>query len=912
MAAPEGSVSIMSESLGGTSNTQLNSASGDVYPRYVICIDYGTTYTGAAWILAQGPNSKFSDIRIVQNWVGGLGAKVPSVLTYSASSSQKWGYDIGDSVYAIRWTKLRLEVPKRVDALKSMKHTLQEADMLNFGPGKPQSDIPRHLIKTSADIVLDYLKEVLHQVRVDIENVRDRTQLEQFPLDVVITHPAVWDDRGKNLIFRAVTSAFWAAFGDVKVRLGCLRLASEPEACAQYTVQAARAQQTVSEHQLRVGECFIVVDAGGGTVDLVSYRIDQLSPFKIAKVTAVSGGSFGATKIDNCFLQEFLPNRLSPACYTKLLNMGGARERYGRANHTVLKRGEQIMLERFEVIKREFEGREPGPAGQQPQYFILDLPPDIGAMDDPSRGIVGGQLFISGEDMEEMFKECVGGIKQLIEEQLLQVVTKRRTVRTIFLSGGFSHSEYLKKCVNDLARSWRFELLRSDECWTAVARGGVLLGLGLNCKVPPPVVQMPYSLGLVTSKRFALYDHKPQQRYEDSLDGVERARDHVEWFAFKGDLIRHDKPTEKTIRLVRKLTPLSPRAGRITIIISATDDDLQHVNLGDISPGEVSMDFDLSTIPPDVHQRVAQTVTNRGKEYEIIQLQLDVSINQERADIGLMCGKTTDGTGRMGVNGFHLGNCDPFSLKWVELMNMSTSEWNIGPLPPNVVAIPGPLNASSDSFPPGSLVIENASHASAGSIETEKVIFGATSGLVISWAACWLVWHWKKGTLLSPRGSRLASPDLGRTVYLDGGETAAAADGSTLELGAMGDGFIQARKFEAELEAYYENVRTELEMYEKKLDADDVEPEDVEAGTELLRRRYETQLGIYGVQNSHEVTREQRNQRAVESDALLADFRKLVVSWNGQQSIARWSPEELDELRQLKALLGTTSENQYG
>ena len=510
--------------------------------------------------------------------MGGIGAKVPSVLTYSSSSGQKWGYDIGDSAYVIRWNKLKLEVPTRVDALKAMKATLQEADMLNFGPGKPQSDIPRHLIRTSADIANDYLREVFHQVRLDIENVRDTRQLEQFPVDVVMTHPAKWDDRGKNLTFRAVTSAFRAAFQNIQVRPGYFRLASEPEACAQYTVQAARAQRTISEYQLRVGECFIVVDAGGGTVDLVSYRIDQLSPFKITKITAVSGGTFGATRIDNYFLQVFLPNRLSPGDYKRLLDMGGAKERYGRANHTVLKRGEQIMLERFEVIKREFKGR--GPAGQSENY-VLDLLPGIGQVDDPSRGIQGGQLFISSRDMEDMFHECVTGIRQQIEQQLIQVDLKRLTVRTIFLSGGFSNNEYLKRYVNGLARSWRFELLRGDECWTAVARGGVLLGLGLDCQVPPPAVQMPYNLGVVISKKFALYDHGPQQRYKDSLDKVERACDHVEWFAFKGDLVKHNEPTEKTIELVRKLTTSSSRVGRVTIIISATDDDPRHFSPSD-------------------------------------------------------------------------------------------------------------------------------------------------------------------------------------------------------------------------------------------------------------------------------------------------------------------------------------------
>ncbi|KAK4447446.1 hypothetical protein QBC34DRAFT_128416 [Podospora aff. communis PSN243] len=249
--------------------------------------------------------------------------------------------------------------------------------------------------------------------------------------------------------------------------------------------------------------------------------------------------------------------------------------------------------------------------------------------------------------------------------------------------------------------------------------------------------------------------------------------------------------------------------------------------------------------------------------------------------------------------------------KWVELMNLSTSEWNIGPFPPNIVAIPGPLNASYN-IPPGSLVIENASQANAGSRDTEKVIFGATSGLVILWAFGWCFWHWWKRTLFSPRGSKhLSSEDLdGGNAYYPDGDT--VADGSTLELGAMGNGFIPASRFKDELEIYYENVRTELELYEKKLGTDNVAPEDVEAGTELLRRRYLAQLGIYGMQNAHEVTEMERDQMAEKSDALMADFRKLVASWGGQQNTVGWSEEEREELRELMALLKATSENRRG
>lgn len=89
---------------------------------------------------------------------------------------------------------------------------------------------------------------------------------------------------------------------------GKVMLTTEPEACAHYAMRVAQDQGMAA--RFRVGECFVVVDAGGGTVvcyissesklkllypadraeDLASYRIDGLSPnFSMTKVTQPSG-----------------------------------------------------------------------------------------------------------------------------------------------------------------------------------------------------------------------------------------------------------------------------------------------------------------------------------------------------------------------------------------------------------------------------------------------------------------------------------------------------------------------------------------------------------------------------------------------------------------------------------------------
>ncbi|KAH8894314.1 hypothetical protein GQ53DRAFT_643950 [Thozetella sp. PMI_491] len=574
------------------SENDHTSVQGDGEPAegcYVVCIDYGTTYTGVGWILTGREAVDPSAIRVVRNWgPGAIGPKVPSLFTYSMNTGQKWGYGVGDNAYVIRWTKLELEQPSRLDALNALKNMVREASHLRFGQnGGPLTQIPRHLTRTSEDILTDYLTEVANCVRKDIESETDDQALAQmqFPMDFVITHPAIWDDQARNITFRAVNKAFRQVIPEIKIRPGAIRLATEPEACAQYTRHAAQLAGYIESGQLRAGECFLVVDAGGGTVDLVSYRIDQVSPeFRVTRITDPSCGAYGATIVDRFFLHRFLPLKLSPADYQTLLEMGGPLEQHGQGAHTVLRRGEQLLLREFEKIKRSFKG--PPPPGVRDSYHVLDLPPEIGTQNDASRGIQDGQMFISTQDLQEMFRVSVEGITSLVQMQLYQVDRIGLRVRTIFLSGGFSENEYLFRRVNDLARAWDFTLLKGDDgrlggqrgegrhgdaSWTAVAKGGVLLGLGIGCQIPAPVYECPYHIGVVVAERFTEYDYPGASRYEDTFDGSSRTRDHIEWLVEKGDLIDPSRPTTKEFKMVKKLTEGGARTGRVIIIYSTMD-----------------------------------------------------------------------------------------------------------------------------------------------------------------------------------------------------------------------------------------------------------------------------------------------------------------------------------------------------
>jgi hypothetical protein len=146
---------------------------------------------GAAWILTTAEPPKIGDINVVMKWPGGNEPKVPSVLTYSPNSGEQWGYGIGDNAYVIEWTKLQLERPSRFEALQVLLETLQSAEQLDFGERNAARKLPRHLGKTPANVMTDYLTCVAEVVRQDIRRSKDEEVLKKFPIDLVITHPAV-------------------------------------------------------------------------------------------------------------------------------------------------------------------------------------------------------------------------------------------------------------------------------------------------------------------------------------------------------------------------------------------------------------------------------------------------------------------------------------------------------------------------------------------------------------------------------------------------------------------------------------------------------------------------------------------------------------------------------------------------
>lgn len=206
--------------------------------------------------------------------LSGLTTSLTDVRSSAASTSAdeaRWGFQLRPEEERVRCVKLLLDSRQKLPKYVS------------------NSDLKIQLERTgkSAEtVVTDYLKELWKHSHETLERRYGKVFMTNTKLDIVLTVPAVWSDAAKDATLRAATAA---GIG------GNLALISEPEAAAVYTLKS------IQPNHLRAGNNFIVCDAGGGTVDLISYEIEQVTPLRIQESAEgnISQGPFKTLKSQN-------------------------------------------------------------------------------------------------------------------------------------------------------------------------------------------------------------------------------------------------------------------------------------------------------------------------------------------------------------------------------------------------------------------------------------------------------------------------------------------------------------------------------------------------------------------------------------------------------------------------------------
>jgi hypothetical protein len=121
---------------------------------------------------------------------------------------------------------------------------------------------------------------------------------------------------------------------------------------------------------------------GGGTVDLISYRVTGLNPTIIDEATVGNGDQCGGSSVDRAFLR-WLENRVGTEYFVQVAGCRSEEVKY-----TSLSKRAATMLEHFSSgPKAGFSGTETN---------IIPLPYPLSKIeDDESRGISDGEMRIT-------------------------------------------------------------------------------------------------------------------------------------------------------------------------------------------------------------------------------------------------------------------------------------------------------------------------------------------------------------------------------------------------------------------------------------------------------------------------------------------------------------------------------------
>ena len=197
----------------------------------------------------------------------------------------KLGFQIKESSQRRQWFKLDLD-PSQNRGLFSLARPFPDPRAAPPGCGS-----------TSEKLVTDYLTALRKHAGLVLSHKIPESALKAIPIEYILTVPAVWSDAAQA---KTRACAEKAGMG----RGQELHMISEPEAAALYALDA------MDPHNLHIGDTFVLCDAGGGTVDLISYRISELKPvLKLEEAAPGSGSLCGSTFLNRIF-EKFLREKL--------------------------------------------------------------------------------------------------------------------------------------------------------------------------------------------------------------------------------------------------------------------------------------------------------------------------------------------------------------------------------------------------------------------------------------------------------------------------------------------------------------------------------------------------------------------------------------------------------------------------
>ncbi|XP_033956867.1 heat shock 70 kDa protein 12A isoform X2 [Pseudochaenichthys georgianus] len=607
----------------------------------VVAIDFGTTSSGYAYAFTKEPEC----IHTMRRWEGGdpgvSNQKTPTTILLTPDRKfHSFGYAARDFYHDLdpseskQWLYLeKFKMKLHTTANLSIETDLHAAN----GKRVKAIDIFAYALAFFKE---QAIKELSDQTGGDFDNNDVRW---------VITVPAIWKMPAKQfmreaayksgLVSRENPEQLIIALEPEAASIYCRKLRlhqmvdlgtnttqngcspTESVGCAVTQVSPGHAKEHVRRNrqsrtfmvenvigelwaELEEGDRYVVVDCGGGTVDLTVHQI-RLPEGHLKELYKASGGPYGSIGIDyefekllckifgQDFIDQFKIKR--PAAWVDLMIAFESRKRAAAPERT---NPLNINLP-FSFIDyyKKFRGHSVEHALRKSNVDFVKWSSQ-------------GMLRMNPDAMNSLFKPTIDHIIQHLTE--LFEKPEVSDIKFLFLVGGFAESLLLQQAVQDMLQG-RSRIIIPHDVGLTILKGAVLFGLD------PSIIKVrrsPLTYGVGVLNRFVEGKHPPEKLLVK--DGTRWCTDVLDTF------IAADQSVALGELVKRSYTPAKPSQQVIVIHVYCSEKE----KVGFISEPGVrkcgTLRLDVSGTESTAPRREIQTLMQFG-DTEIRAMAVDVS-----------------------------------------------------------------------------------------------------------------------------------------------------------------------------------------------------------------------------------------------------------------------------------------------
>lgn len=583
-------------------------STGAFVPKVVVAIDFGTHGSGFAWATVSNLQNMANNRYIAYQDFVHQGGNSPypkdltAVLVNQHGTAVEFGFEARK-----RWrSELGRGNPNGLGYATRFKMALR-ADA-------PRVDVPRFLGSlTGADrrtvrgLIAACLGKLYKTALKEIGATSYRgIGFTEDDIRWCITVPAIWKDSEKQAMRDAAAQAGMPSDEER------LLLVSEPEAAAVYCAltPGTLLGPTRPAGRLDVettGSRFMVVDCGGGTVDITSYQIrtEGVGANRLAEIGIPDGGPLGSAYINQHFVEQVLADRFGDE-QLKALTVSHPREialledrweewKVGLHSETAPD-GTPVLTTPCDV---EVPGRLWEALAKHTRERLTEL-----AMDDPYH------LVLTPEEVTALHESVVGPVLDTIERQRRLVLGGGPVtgLDQILVVGGFARSTYLRDRIAHRFGGEVKVLIPQDP---AVA----VLGGAVHFAYDPSVIwgrRSKYTYGFGCSMPFRDGVDPIAKRFVDD-EGEVRCDRRFCVMVRRGDQIPVDKLVEHDVGVSKR----SLRTLEIPMYATFSDDPQYTDEEGCEFLGTVSVDVSGSMNLPSSERRVDVCYAFGGSEIAV-------------------------------------------------------------------------------------------------------------------------------------------------------------------------------------------------------------------------------------------------------------------------------------------------------